>query len=114
MTRFRSTRTVPNCGIAVANDIGEANDIHPKNKLDVGKRLALLALQQTYGQAIDPSCSPLYKDHSIAGNQVTVRFDHLGEGLKSRDGAALQRFELLATIASGIGLTPRSRRVVTA
>jgi sialate O-acetylesterase len=87
-------RTVPNCGIAVANDIGEANDIHPKNKLDVGKRLALLALQQTYGQAIDPSCSPLYKDHSIAGNQVTVRFDHLGEGLKSRDGAALQRFEI--------------------
>ena len=86
--------TVPNCGLAVINDIGNATDIHPKNKRDVGLRLARLALKKHYGQSIDPYSSPLYKSHLIEGNQVIVTFDHVGKGLKSRDGGELKRFEI--------------------
>ncbi len=70
----------PKTGMAVIIDIGEAGDIHPKNKQDVGKRLALWALGNDYGKNVVYS-GPLYKNHQITGNKVTIEFDHVGGGL---------------------------------
>lgn len=90
----RRTLRLPKTGMAVINDIGDAKDIHPRNKKDVGERLARWALADDFGKDIVKS-GPLYKGHSIDGGKVTVSFDHTGKGLKSRDGQALQRFEIM-------------------
>ncbi len=71
---------IPNTGMVVTIDIGETRDIHPKNKQDVGKRLARWALADTYGVSIVPS-GPLYKSHKIEGNKIRIFFDYVGGGL---------------------------------
>jgi len=76
----------PNTGMAVTIDIGEEADIHPKNKLDVGTRLAQWALARTYGKAMPPS-GPLYRDFFVEGDRIRLRFDHVGGGLVARGGA---------------------------
>jgi len=76
-------KTVPNTGMAVAIDIGEANDIHPRNKQDVGKRLALAALAIAYGQKIVYS-GPIYRSMKIEGNKIRLFFDHVGSGLVAK------------------------------
>lgn len=76
----RQALSIPNTGLAVTIDIGESKDIHPKNKQDVGKRLALWALAGPYGQAIEPS-GPLYKAYSVEGSKIRVTFDHAKDGL---------------------------------
>ncbi|WDE99325.1 sialate O-acetylesterase [Lentisphaera profundi] len=69
-------------GMAVLNDIGEARNIHPKNKIDVGKRLMLLAMNKAYGKNI--TCSgPLYKSSLIEGSKILITFDHVDSGLMS-------------------------------
>ena len=76
----REALALPDTGMAVLNDIGEARDIHPKNKIDAGKRLSLWALKQAYHQ--DLVCSgPLFKEARRADGKVIVRFDHVGSGL---------------------------------
>ncbi len=70
-----------NTGMAVLNDIGDAKDIHPKNKIDVGKRLALWALNKDYGKDIPAWSGPLYKSHDITDSKVIITFDHVGSGL---------------------------------
>ncbi len=85
--------TTPKTGMAIINDVGEEKDIHPKNKLDVGERLARWALAKDYGRKLVIS-GPLYRSHEIKGGKVTVAFDHAGKGLEARDGKALQRFEI--------------------
>ena len=87
-------QTVPDCGLAVINDIGAANNIHPKNKRDVGHRLALLALKKHYRKDIEAFASPLYKSHRVADDHIVVTMEHVGSGLKSRDGEELKRFEI--------------------
>ena len=87
-------QTMPNTGIAVINDIGEAKDIHPKNKRDVGKRLALLALKKHYGKELEVFASPLYKTHRVADDHIMVTMEHVGAGLKSKDDGELKRFEI--------------------
>ena len=67
-------------GMAVAIDIGEAEDIHPKNKQDVGRRLARWALARTYGKDLVPS-GPVYKSHRAGEGKVVVEFDHADSGL---------------------------------
>jgi len=80
----------PNTGMAVAIDVGEADNIHPKNKRDVGRRLARWALSQTYGLPI--VCSgPLYAGMTVEGPDVRIRFYHVGGGLVAR-GASLEGF----------------------
>lgn len=87
--------SIPNTGMAVINDIGNLSDIHPKNKQDVGKRLALWALAKTYGKA-DVECQgPTYRSMRIEGNKLIVTFDHVAGGLKSRDGKPLTWFEII-------------------
>ncbi len=74
-----------NCGIAVAIDIGEAGDIHPRNKQDVGKRLALQALAKTYGKDI-VSSGPDYKGLKAEGGTIRLSFDSVGSGLVAKGG----------------------------
>ncbi len=82
----------PATGMAVIIDIGEANDIHPKNKQDVGHRLALWALAKTYGQAVEFS-GPLYKSFTVEGDRARIKFSH-AEGLRTTDGAAVEGFSI--------------------
>jgi sialate O-acetylesterase len=75
----------PATGLAVAIDLGEATDIHPRNKQDVGARLAQWALAGIYGRPVCPS-GPLYRSMTIEGDRIRLRFAHLGGGLAARGG----------------------------
>jgi sialate O-acetylesterase len=86
--------TIPNTGMAVTTDIGDLNDIHPANKQDVGKRLALWALAKTYGRTDLVYSGPLYKSMSIQRTTIRIAFDHVGSGLTSSDGKPLSWFEI--------------------
>jgi len=83
--------SVPKTGQAVIIDIGEARDIHPKNKQDVGKRLALNALAKDYGKSVNFS-GPMFKSVQFSGNEATIQFDH-AEGLHSQNGP-LKHFQI--------------------
>ncbi len=85
--------TTPKTGMAVTNDVGEANDIHPKNKKDPGERLARWALVKDYGKQLLYS-GPLFKTSEAKDDAIRVTFDQAGEGLQSREGGALKRFEI--------------------
>ena len=75
---------LPNTGEAVILNLGESSDIHPKNKQDVGKRLARWALAKDYGYDI-PHQSPTYKSMTKEGNKIVLEFDHVGGGLDTFD-----------------------------
>ncbi|WP_053975936.1 sialate O-acetylesterase [Mangrovimonas xylaniphaga] len=79
-----TAQTVPNTAMCVTTDIGNAKDIHPTNKQDVGKRLSAIALRNVYGKNIVCE-SPIYKSMQVEGNQVTVTFEHMGSGLMTPD-----------------------------
>ena len=76
----RKALDIPNTGMAVIIDIGETSDIHPKNKQDVGKRLAQWALAKTYGQDVVPS-GPIYEKMTVKNGKARVHFSHIGKGL---------------------------------
>lgn len=80
-----TAKSLRNSGLAVAIDIGDANDIHPKNKRDVGHRLALWALAENYGKKIEDS-GPWYRSMKISGDQVRLKFDHVDGGLTAKGG----------------------------
>lgn len=75
----------PNTAMAVAIDIGEANNIHPRNKQEVGRRLALAALAIAYGQDVVYS-GPLFDRMEIEGNKVRLHFKHVDGGLVAKGG----------------------------
>jgi sialate O-acetylesterase len=77
----RRTLSLKNTGMAVLSDIGEASNVHPHNKIDVGKRLALWALKNDYNQKIPVCSGPLYKSHKIKDGKVIIQFDSAGSGL---------------------------------
>jgi sialate O-acetylesterase len=90
--------------MAVTTDIGNARDIHPKNKQDVGKRLALWAFAKDYNKDLVYS-GPLYKDMKKEGSKIRISFNHVGSGLmtgekvgldpvKETKGAELARFSI--------------------
>jgi sialate O-acetylesterase len=82
----------PKTGMASAIDIGEAGDIHPKNKQEVGRRLALSALHVAYGQSLVHS-GPLYQSSAIEGSGIRIHWQHVGGGLVARD-AQLKGFAI--------------------
>ncbi len=87
------TLKLPNTGMAVTIDIGEAKDIHPKNKQDVGKRLALNALATVYGKEI-PYSGPLYKSMKIEENKIHLQFTNMDKGLRIKGGNKLKEFAI--------------------
>jgi sialate O-acetylesterase len=84
---------VPNTGVALTMDIGELRDIHPKNKQEVGRRLALWAAATVYGQKGEWT-GPIYKSMQIDGDRIKLSFDHVDGGLESRDGKPLTEFTI--------------------
>ncbi|RDV14986.1 sialate O-acetylesterase [Pontibacter diazotrophicus] len=89
----RKSLNTPGTGMVVVSDIGNNDDIHPRNKLDVGKRLANLALNKTYGKTERPASGPLFRDMKVEGRKVRLFFDYAENGLVSK-GKALTNFEI--------------------
>ncbi len=87
------TLRLPKAGQAVIIDIGEANDIHPKNKQDVGRRLALNALAIAHGRDIVYS-GPVYRSMETEGDRIRLHFDHVGGGLVAKGGGPLRGFAI--------------------
>ncbi len=83
----------PFVGLAVAIDIGEADDIHPVNKLDVGRRLARWALTDIYN-VMDLSGGPVLASHRVEGNSLVLSFVNEGSGLRAFNGAPLVGFTI--------------------
>ena len=87
-------KQIPNTGMVVITDIGNLKNIHPKNKQDVGKRLANMALAKTYGKTGIVYHGPVLKDMKTDGDKLVLTFDHVGSGLASRDNKPLTLFEI--------------------
>jgi len=85
---------VPHAGMAVTNDIGNPKDIHPKEKMEVARRLFLWAMADTYGKKNTVYSGPLYKGYKVTDKGIEITFDHTGGGLTTRDGKALDLFEI--------------------
>ena len=78
---------LPKTGMAITLDIGDPQDIHPKNKQEVGKRLSYWALATVYGRSVPAISGPLPTGSQVEGDALRVSFRH-ADGLKTRDGAA--------------------------
>lgn len=89
-----ATLTMPNTGMAVTTDIGNVSDIHPRNKREVGRRLALWALANTYGHDDLVFSGPMYESMTVTGNRAQIKFRHAGGGLISRDDEPLTWFSI--------------------
>ncbi|MES2657920.1 MAG: sialate O-acetylesterase [Verrucomicrobiota bacterium] len=90
----QETLKVPHTGMAVINDIGNVRDIHPNNKSEVARRLALWALADTYGKAGIVKSGPLFSKYKVTDAGIAIGFDHTGGGLTTRDGNAPTLFEI--------------------
>jgi len=91
--QFLLSLALPNTGIAVTIDVGEAEDIHPKNKQDVGFRLAQWALARTYSKPLVPG-GPLYRGMRRDGASIVLEFDCIGSGLEAKGGEPLKGFAI--------------------
>jgi len=88
---------IPGTGMAVPTDlVDNIKDIHPRQKFEVGNRLALWALAKDYGKKDLVYSGPLYKSLKVEGGTIRLSFAHVGGGLKSRDGKPLAEFEIAA------------------
>jgi sialate O-acetylesterase len=87
-----TAQKTPNTGLAVTMDIGNVKDIHPKNKQEVGRRLAVWALAEVYGKSDIVYSGPVYKSMAVEGDTIRLRFDHCGGGLAASDGKPLREF----------------------
>jgi len=87
------TLHLENTGMAVTIDIGDEKDIHPKNKQEVARRLALIARANVYYENISFS-GPLFNSYRIDGNTIRIRFQYADGGLKTRNGEPLKGFEI--------------------
>lgn len=96
-TYFRESQlkalNIPNTGMAVTIDIGEYNDIHPVNKIDVGNRLALAAQKVAYGEKKIVYSGPIFKSMKIVGSKAILTFTNVGSGLIAKNGD-LKYFEI--------------------
>jgi sialate O-acetylesterase len=83
--QFLTWKKTPNTAMAVTVDVGDANDIHPRQKEPVGQRLALAARALVYGEKIEYS-GPEYDSMKVDKNRVILNFKHIGSGLVAKDG----------------------------
>ncbi|HVX14334.1 MAG TPA: sialate O-acetylesterase [Pirellulales bacterium] len=91
-----ATLNVPNVGMAVTTDISDINDIHPRNKQEVGRRLALWALARFYSQNELVYSGPLYESMTVEGGRIRVKFRHAAGGLAVRGDKPLSWFSIAA------------------
>ncbi len=84
---------LPNVDVVTAIDLGEANDIHPKNKQEVGRRLAACALNTVHGKDL-PCASPIFQSMRVEGDRAILSFTNVGDGLVAKDGEALKQFAI--------------------
>jgi sialate O-acetylesterase len=85
---------IPNTAMIVTTDlVKSADDLHPGFKWEVGRRLALVALNKTYHQKITSS-GPVFKSKKVKGNVIGLEFESVGKGLTSNDGEPLKGFEI--------------------
>ena len=103
------TLAVPKTGMAITMDVGEATDIHPKNKQAVGYRLALWALGTVYTQKVPAVSGPLPAGHEVRGREIVLRFQHATGGLVATGGGELKGF-----VVAGVDRTwhPATARIV--
>ena len=87
----RTALSTRNSGLIVTIDLGEARDIHPKNKLDVGRRMARWALAEVYGREMTAT-GPMFRSMKIGGSKLLLNFGNVGRGLTIRDGDKLHEF----------------------
>lgn len=92
--QFNILSQVPQTGMAVTIDLGEWNDIHPLNKLDVGKRLALQAMRLAYHDNKVIASGPLYKSMQITGKKIILNFTNEGDSLVPMKGKQLAYFSV--------------------
>jgi sialate O-acetylesterase len=83
-----ATLRVSNTGMAVTTDISDIHDIHPRNKQEVGRRLALWALARSYGKSDLVYSGPIYDSMAVEGSHIRVKFQHADDGLVARDPGA--------------------------
>ena len=102
----KTAQTVPNTGIVITTDIGDEKDIHPKDKQDVGLRLALAALNETYGKNVESS-GPTVQKVTPQGNAVAVTFDHAQGGLKLKGDDTGRVFAVAGADRNWFWATPR-------
>jgi len=95
---------VKNTGMAVTIDVGESGNIHPSNKYDVGRRLALLALARDYGRKDLVDSGPIYKSMKAHGNRIELSFEQVGGGLMAARKSPMRERENAEPIASLDGL----------
>ncbi len=88
------TLQLPNTGMAVANDIGEWNDVHPMNKMEAANRLYLAALKVAYHQNDIVYSGPTYESNKIVANKVIVQFKNIGSGLIAKQTGKLNYFAI--------------------
>jgi len=114
--QYLTTKAVPNAQVALAIDIGVADDVHPRNKQEVGRRLALDALATVYGRPIEYS-GPTYRSMEVHENSIRLSFDHASGGLTTRGGGKLEgfaiagkdgRFEWADAVIDGAGIVVSS------
>ena len=117
-----ATLAVPNTGMAVITDIANLGDIHPTNKQDVGKRLALWALARTYNKEKVAYSGPLYESMTVELDEARIKFKHAEGGLLSRDSKPLtwfsvagadRKFHPASATISGDTVVVRSDKVMT-
>jgi sialate O-acetylesterase len=85
---------LPHTGMAIAIDIGDPKDIHPKNKQEVGRRLSLWALGAVYGRKVAATSGPLPAGHEIRGGEVALSFKHADGGLVAKGSGELKSFQI--------------------
>jgi sialate O-acetylesterase len=85
---------VPHTAMVVTIDLGEWNDIHPLDKEDVGKRLALAAQKVAYGDEKVVYSGPIYQSMKVEGNTISVSFTNIGSGLIAKGGSELKYFAI--------------------
>ena len=87
------TLSLPKTGMAVAIDLGDVLDIHPKNKQGVGARLALIARAKVHKEKI-PYSGPIFKSYKVRDNQVIISFNHIHGGLQAKGSEQLKGFTI--------------------
>jgi len=92
--QLNASKGMQNVGLAVTIELGEADDIHPRSKKEVGRRFALLALGETYGQEEAGYSGPIFDSMTIEENKIRLSFKHTGSGLIAAGGQSLRGFAI--------------------